>query len=55
MARRRAAILAADAVGYSRLLGEDEADTQTRRIGETHDSLLSPEPGDIDARYCPAP
>jgi hypothetical protein len=34
-ARRLAAILAADVVGYSRLMGEDETDTPKPQVGPT--------------------
>ena len=39
--RRLAAILAADVVGYSRLMGEDEAGTRARFNGHLHE-LIEP-------------
>ena len=39
--RRLAAILAADVVGYSRLMGEDEADTRARFNAHLHE-LIEP-------------
>ena len=38
-ARRLAAILAADVVGYSRLMGEDEAGRRGRSAGDAFDIL----------------
>ena len=41
MERRLAAIFAADLVGYSRLMGEDEAGT-LKRLKSLHDELVQP-------------
>ncbi len=41
MKRRLAAILAADVVGYSRLMGQDEAGT-LRRVGDLREQVLRP-------------
>ena len=41
MERRLAAILAADVVGYTRLMGEDEAGT-LRRLTELRQEILEP-------------
>ena len=41
MERRLAAILAADVVGYSRLMGEDE-DGTLRRMTELREEVLHP-------------
>jgi len=47
--RRLAAILAADVVGYSRLMGEDEAGTRTR-FNEQLDTIVQPAIGEHRGR-----